>query len=141
MGIAAGSFAPLQRIADLLRRDDPALADLALEPDGRYQMAPTTLARLTREVTECLARGFRTRAADEFPMLYCAWGKAPVGSTALINLFGVAGQLAYFQPVKALLRNSLAGEAPEPWLPPLAADHPHLVSKDVAGPYLLAECF
>lgn len=141
MGIAAGSFAPLQRIADLVLRDDPALATLPLEPDGRYQTAPTTLARLTREVTECLARGFRARAADEFPTLYCAWGKARVGSTALINLFGVAGLPAYFQPVKAVLRHILAGEAPEPWLPPPAASQPHIVSKDVAGPYLLAECF
>ncbi len=129
-----------ERLADLVRRAHPSLATLWLEPDGKYQTRGITLDALTREVTECLAADFRERAPDEFPMLYCGWGKARVGSTALVNLFGIAGLPAYYQPVKAVLRHALTGGAKTPWILPAAAVHPHVFSKDVAGPYLLAEC-
>jgi hypothetical protein len=130
----------LERMADLVRRDHLSLATTALEPDGKYQTRSIALDALTREVTACLARGFRDLAADEFPTLFCAWGKARVGSTALINLFGVAGLPAYFQPVKAILRHALTGGDAAPWILPPPMDSPFILSKDVAGPYLLAEC-
>lgn len=129
-----------ERLADLVRRAHPSLATRWLEPDGKYQTRGIALDAVTREVTNCLAGHFRERAPDDFPMLYCGWGKARVGSTALVNLFGIAGLPAYYQPVKAVLRHALTGGAKRPWILPMAADQPHIFSKDVAGPYLLAEC-
>ena len=72
-------------------------------------------------------------------MLYCAWGRCRVGSTPLTNLFGVAGIPSYFQPVKVIFRHSLVGRAGAPWLVPSADDQPHIFSKEMAGPYVLAE--
>jgi hypothetical protein len=129
-----------ERMADLVRRAHPSLTTSWLEPDGKYQTRGTTLDALTREVSQCLAAGFRDRTADDLPMLYLGWGKARVGSTALVNLFGVSGLPAYYQPVKAVLRQALTGGVKSPWILPTAAVHPHVFSKDVAGPYLLAEC-
>jgi hypothetical protein len=129
-----------ERVADLVRRDHPTLATRWLEPDGKYQTRGIALDALTREVSDCLAGHFRERSPDDFPMLYCGWGKARVGSTALVNLFGIAGLPAYYQPVKAVMRHAVTGGAPAPWILPMAAAHPHIFSKDVAGPYLLAEC-
>jgi len=79
-----------ERLADLVRRAHPSLATCWLEPDGKYQTRGITLDALTREVTDCLAAHFRERAPDEFPMLYCGWGKAGVGSTALLRAGGPA---------------------------------------------------
>jgi uncharacterized NAD(P)/FAD-binding protein YdhS len=127
------------RLADLVRRRHPSLDTMLLEPDGKYQTRTVTLSSLMREATECLARDFRHRAKEDFPTLYCAWGKCRVGSTALTNLFGVAGMPSYFQPVKVILRHALVGRAGEPWMLPSAADQPHVFSKEMAGPYVLAE--
>ena len=55
-------------------------------------------------------------------MLYFAWGKARVGSTALNNLFGMAGMPSYYQPLKAILRDALVGSALTPWIVPSATD-------------------
>ncbi|HEY6963983.1 MAG TPA: hypothetical protein VI407_02095 [Erythrobacter sp.] len=129
-----------ERLATLIRGGHPSLATRWLEPDGKYQTRGIALDTLTREVTDCLARHFRQRAPEDFPMLYCGWGKARVGSTALVNLFGIAGLPAYYQPVKAVLRHAVTGGAVRPWVVPMATAHPHIFSKDVAGPYLLAEC-
>ncbi|HUH84122.1 MAG TPA: sulfotransferase family protein [Stellaceae bacterium] len=130
----------LQRMAERVYDFDPSLATLWLEPDGKYQRQGMTLDQLTRRVVDCLARGFRPLAAADFPTLYCAWGKARVGSTALINMFGLAGMPAYFQPVKAVLRYALTGGDATPWILPPGTREPQIFSKDVAGPYLLAEC-
>ena len=127
------------RLADLVRRQHPSLDTMLLEPDGKYQTGTVALDALMREAADCLASSFRHRRAKDLPMLYCAWGKCRVGSTALTNLFGVAGMPSYFQPVKVILRHALVGRAGEPWMVPSAADQPHIFSKEMAGPYVLAE--
>lgn len=127
------------RLADLVRRDHPSLGTMALAPDGKYQNRPAALDELMCEVRDCLGETFRHWAPEDFPTLYCAWGRCRVGSTALTNLFGVAGMPSYFQPVKVVLRHRLLGNAGEPWAAPTAAEQPHIFSKEMAGPYVLAE--
>jgi len=130
----------LDRLADRVRLDDPSLSNLWLEPDGKYQTLGFALAAMTSEIVAILSRAFKERATDDFPTLYYGWGRCRVGSTALCNLFGTAGLPAYFQPVKSAMRNVLTGSAPVPWILPAAAEQPHVFSKEVAGPYLMAEC-
>jgi hypothetical protein len=132
--------AEFERIADLVQHDDPALASIRTDPDGKYQTRTATLKSLFDEVTECLAEGFRGRAPDEFPTLHCAAGRCRVGSTALANMFGVAGLPSYQQPVKAVLRQRLHGQAGVALIPPSAAEHADVFSKETVGPYVLAEC-
>jgi hypothetical protein len=139
MNIATPSPDETERLADLVRRHHPSLDTMLLQPDGKYQTRTVALDTLMREATDCLAEGFRHRPAEDFPMLYCAWGKCRVGSTALTNLFGVAGMPSYFQPVKVILRHSLMGRTGAPWVVPSATDQPHVFSKEMAGPYVLAE--
>ncbi|WP_247894574.1 sulfotransferase family protein [Azospirillum sp. B510] len=111
---------------------------LPLEPDGKYQTRPLLLGQLACDVVGALSAVFRRIPPEEFPDLHCAWGRARVGSTALANLFGMVGLPAYYQPVKAVLRNALTGTRPDSWTP-RSGDGP-LFIKDVAGPYLIAEC-
>jgi len=129
----------LSRLADLVRRQDPLLDTLQLEPDGKYQTRRVRLDVLMREMTDCLAKGFAGRADDDFPMHYLAWGKCRVGSTALTNLFGVTGMPSYYQPLKMMLRHLFVGRQPAPWLIPRAAEAPQIFSKETAGPYVIAE--
>ncbi|ABD85641.1 hypothetical protein [Rhodopseudomonas palustris] len=129
----------LQLLADRVRRQDPSLETLLLEPDGKYQTRRVTLDVLMREMTDCLAAGFAGRAATDFPMHYLAWGKCRVGSTALTNLFGVTGMPSYYQPLKMMLRHLFVGQQPAPWIIPRAADQPQIFSKETAGPYVVAE--
>lgn len=140
MGMAATDQNDLYHLADLIRQNAPAVDTLALEPDGKYQIRKLTMAALHQEVVDDLAAGFRHLKREDFPFLYCGWGKARVGSTALNNLFGMAGLPSYYQPIKAMLRHRVSGSSTAPWCPPLASAHPKLFSKEVAGPYLLAEC-
>jgi hypothetical protein len=139
MNVPTTSDSELDRLADLVRRQHPSLDTLLLQPDGRYQTRTLTLDALMREAAENLAHGFRGRDAADFPMLYCAWGRCRVGSTALTNLFGVAGMPSYFQPVKVVLRHRLMDQPGAPWNVPSAADQPQIFSKEMAGPYVLAE--
>jgi uncharacterized NAD(P)/FAD-binding protein YdhS len=127
------------RLADLVRNDHPSLDTMALAPDGKYQTRPAALDELMWEVRDCLGETFRHWSPEDFPTLYCAWGRCRVGSTALTNLFGVAGMPSYFQPVKVVLRHRLVGHAGEPWAVPSAAEQPHVFSKEMGGPYVLAE--
>ena len=134
------SDAEFEHIAELVRRDDPALASIETYPDGKYQARTATLKALYDEVTECLAEGFHGRAPDDFPTLHCALGRCRVGSTALANLFGVAGLPSYQQPVKAVLRQRLHGKAGRALIPPSAMEQADVFSKETVGPYVLAEC-
>ncbi|BAM86367.1 conserved hypothetical protein [Bradyrhizobium oligotrophicum S58] len=129
----------IELLADLIRHEHASLDTMTLSPVGAFQSRTTTLDTLMREVTECLAEAFRQRAADDFPMLYFACGKARVGSTALSNLFGMAGMPSYYQPLKAMLRDALVGRPLTPWIVPSAADEPSIFSKETIGPYVLAE--
>ncbi|WP_426421916.1 FAD/NAD(P)-binding protein [Bradyrhizobium genosp. A] len=127
------------RLADFVRSDHPSLDTMVLAMDGKYQTRPAALDELMCEVRDCLGETFRHWAPEDFPTLYCAWGRCRVGSTALTNLFGVAGMPSYFQPVKVALRHRLLGNAGEPWAAPTAAEQPHIFSKEMGGPYVLAE--
>jgi hypothetical protein len=127
------------RLADLVRRDHPSLDTMVLAMDGKYQTRPAALDELMWEVRDCLGEAFRHWRPEDFPTLYCAWGRCRVGSTALTNLFGVAGIPSYFQPVKVVLRHRLLGNAGEPWAVPQASEQPHIFSKEMGGPYVLAE--
>jgi hypothetical protein len=139
MNVPTINLGELERLADLVRRDDPSLATMQLEPDGKYQTRTVTLDTVTREVRDHLVESFRHRAPEDFPVLTCAWGKCRVGSTALNNLFGAAGLPSYYQPVKTILRHALVGAVAAPWRLPAAEQHPHVFAKETGGPYLLAE--
>jgi hypothetical protein len=139
MNIPNTSDGETLRLADLVRRQHPSLDTMLLQPSIEFQTRTVAMETLTREVTECLAESFRHRRPDDFPMLYFGWGKCRVGSTALTNLFGLAGMPSYYQPMKVLLRDALLGRPVTPWIIPSALDHPHIFSKETAGPYVLAE--
>lgn len=136
----AKSVKELERLAERVRGADPTLDALALAPEGRFQTRAVALDALMSEVTECLARGFQGLAEDDFPTVFCAWGKCRVGSTALTNLFGVAELPSYYQPVKTVARHRLTDGDGDPWRLPSPDAAPHLFCKEMAGPYLLAEC-
>ncbi|MFD1625959.1 sulfotransferase family protein [Azospirillum griseum] len=130
----------LFRLSDRIRADDDSLRALWLEPDGKYQTRPFRLDDLTLRVASLLADDLHHLPADAFPHLCYGWGRCRVGSTALANLFGEAGIPSFFQPIKALMRSTLTGDPPGSWQPPPAHEHAAIFSKDVAGPYLMAEC-
>src|SRR4051812_3663911 len=140
MLMSIASESEFERMADMIRRDDPALRTVLLEADGRYATRTIPFDSLMREVIACLAEGFRRSGTAELPTLFCAWGKSRVGSTALANMFGFAGMTSYYQPVKAIMRQCLKGEAGVPLVPPPACINPYAFSKETAGPYMLAEC-
>ncbi len=119
--------------------EDGSLADLELAPDGRWQTRAVTLAGLTREVAAHLAATLGRHEPEDLPVFVVAWGKCRVGSTALTNLFGIAGVPAFYQPVKTTARHLLVGSQPPPWEPPSASEHPLIMAKEMAGPYLAVE--
>lgn len=127
-------------MSDLIRSDNDSLLSLWMEPDGKYQTRDFRLNDLTDTVVSVLSADFHQIPTDDFPHLYYGWGRCRVGSTAIANLFGEAGIPSYYQPVKSSMRNSLTGAPQSHWTPPFAHDHPHIFSKEVAGPYLMAEC-
>jgi hypothetical protein len=139
MPVTAMSGDQLQRLAELVRQQDPALDTRMMEADGKYQTRSAPLDVLTRDVRECLALDFARRRPDDFPMHYFAWGKCRVGSTPLTNLFGLTGMPSYYQPVKMILRHAFVSGTAAPRLVPRATDAPEIFSKETAGPYCLAE--
>jgi len=128
----------LERMVELWD-DDAALGSLPLEPDGKYQTRTFTLRELVGEVAGALQRTLRDRTADDLPVFICSWGKCRTGSTALTNLFGIAGIPSYYQPVKTTARHRFLGDDPPPWIPPQASEHPFIHAKEMAGPYLPVE--
>src|SRR5713226_5106036 len=132
-------YAVLQRLMRLMQGPAEAIENERLQPDGKYQTRTVTLRQLTDEVTARLSLSLRSRSAADLPLLFCSWGKCRVGSTALTNLFGIAGIPAFYQPVKTMARHRLLGGEPKAWIPPEASEHPHIFSKEMAGPYLVVE--
>lgn len=118
----------------LSKNDENGLANADLAPDGRYQVRTTTCAAVSAQVATTLARGFRGMRTEDFPLLIVGWGKCRVGSTALTNLFGVAGVPAFYQPVKTVARHVLVDGQGMPWTLPVEADV--LFAKEMAGPYV-----
>ena len=126
---------PFERLVELVREDDPALDHVELPPDGVYQKRAVTPAEATRETAAVLAEGFAARRAS--PLVVIGWGKCRVGSTALTNLFGIAGVPAHYQPVKTILRYHLLGGRGRPWHLPEGAEV--VFAKEMAGPYVTCE--
>jgi hypothetical protein len=136
MTARSNPYGDLSALAARIEGDDPKLHNFLLPADGFFQTLETSQRRLTEQVATVLRGCFADRPAADFPTLYCAWGRARTGSTALANLFGTAGLPSYYQPIKALMRQFLAGDPVSPWEPPQR----NFFCKDVAGPYTLAEC-
>jgi hypothetical protein len=130
----------LKRFADLVRDEDPSIPSTWLPADGRLQMRGVSLDDACSNITARFAEGFRGLREEDFPMHYCAWGKARVGSTALNNMFGLAGFPSYYQPIKSMLRIAFADRQPEPWILPSTQEHPRMFTKETQGPYTLGEC-
>lgn len=125
----------LKRLLAEGRESELQAAELA--PDGRYQLHPATCEAVTADVVATLTEGFAGRPAADFPLLVLAWGKCRVGSTALTNLFGVAGVRAYYQPVKTIARHLLTGGRGAPWLLPDGTGGSDVIfAKEMAGPYV-----
>ncbi|WP_371478747.1 hypothetical protein [Kitasatospora sp. NBC_00315] len=125
-------------LTDLLTSGAPELADVELFPDGRYQLAGTTARTVDAAVVATLRIGFAGRPADDFPLLTVGWGRCRVGSTAVTNLFGIAGIPAYYQPVKTVARHVLSNGVGSPWH--LPEGESALFAKEMAGPYVSYEC-
>jgi hypothetical protein len=132
-------YPEIQRMMRLMEGPEGALENEPLPPDGKYQTRTITLLQLTDEVARRLRRSLRSRSAADLPLLFCSWGKCRVGSTALTNLFGIAGIPALYQPIKTMARHRLLDSEPHAWVPPRASEHPHIFSKEMAGPYLAVE--
>lgn len=130
----------LKNFADLVRDEDPSISSTWLPADGRFQMSGLSLDDACSDISSHLSRSFRGLREEDFPMHYCAWGKARVGSTALNNMFGLTGFPSYYQPVKSMLRTAFAGQQPEPWILPSVQEHPRIFTKETQGPYSLGEC-
>jgi hypothetical protein len=139
MSELSDAYSEIQRMMHLMEGPEGALENEPLAPDGKYQTRTVTLRQLTDEVASRLSRSLQSRSAADLPLLFCSWGKCRVGSTALTNLFGIAGIPALYQPVKTMARHRLLGGEPQIWCPPQACEHPHIFSKEMAGPYLVAE--
>lgn len=122
---------------DWVMRDAAEIEFITLPGDGRYQNISVTLTELTERVADLLRPSIKSTA--ELPILFCSWGKCRVGSTALTNLFGIAGVPAFYQPVKTIARHLLVGDTPSLWQIPDRSAAPNIYSKEMGGPYLLAE--
>ncbi|MER9600367.1 sulfotransferase family protein [Mesorhizobium sp. M0244] len=131
----------LDQICAAIKADDAKyLYSLPLAPEGRYQAVEARLTDLNQRIVDTLARAFEDRSADSFPALAVSCGKCRVGSTALTNLFGIAGLPSYYQPVKTVMRFEALGQPSAPWIVPDRATTPLVHCKEMTGPYLLAEC-
>lgn len=127
-------------LTGLIKADHSSLVQRVLAPENAFQTERLTLGSLMRGVTDRLAAGLRGRDPADLPTIIYAWGKARVGSTALTNLFGIAGLPAYYQPVKAIVRQMLMGHDGAAWTLPSRRLHPYVFAKETAGPYSPAEC-
>jgi hypothetical protein len=123
-----------------VRENDCALGTRELRPDGRYQSRTTTMKQVIDEVIQAMAAGLRGRSLADLPRVIVGWGKCRVGSTALTNLFGIAGAPSYYMPVKTAMRHRLLEGQAAPWAVTHAAKSPFVFAKEMAGPYLLIEC-
>ncbi|WP_433498212.1 hypothetical protein ACQP1K_25440 [Sphaerimonospora sp. CA-214678] len=125
-------------LTELLAVGAPELWDVELAPDNRYQTRTVTVREVTDAVVATLRAGFDGLAPDDFPRLIVGWGRCRVGSTAITNLFGMAGISSYYQPVKTIARFVLSGGEGAPWR--LPDGEPVLFAKEMAGPYVPYEC-
>jgi hypothetical protein len=123
------------RLIDAAMTDSADLADIPLLPDGKYQRNEVTIRELSAAVSSVLRTGFQE--VTEFPLLVVGWGRCRVGSTAMTNLFGIAGAAAYYQPVKTIARFQMVGQEGSPWR--FEPGEQVLFAKEMAGPYVSYE--
>jgi hypothetical protein len=128
----------LWRLADLIAGDDSSLPKLQLEPDHTFQTRGVTCESVAKEVVTHLRGVFSQIHRDDLPHLYYGCGRARGGSTALTNVFGIAGIPSYYQPVKSVLRHVLSDNSPVAWR--IGSNRKHVFAKETFGPYTLAEC-
>mgnify|MGYP001792018454 CR=1 FL=1 len=129
----------IKKLAKLIEGDGESLAELQLEPDGKFQTRQMNYKSLAQEVTAQLRSVFASANQNDFPMFYYACGRARGGSTALTNVFGITGIPSYYQPVKSVMRHVL--NSTNPTTVRMRFDHGHLFAKETFGPYTLADCF
>jgi hypothetical protein len=128
----------LWKLADLVARDDPSLATLQLEADGKFQTRGVSCESAAQEVVGHLRGVFSQIDRDDLPHLYYGCGRARGGSTSLTNVFGIAGIPSYYQPVKSVLRHVVSDTSPATWR--IGSHRKHVFAKETFGPYTLAEC-
>ncbi|MER9216938.1 hypothetical protein NKI54_34015 [Mesorhizobium sp. M0663] len=85
------SYPNLDQICAAIKADDAKYPYAVTGDRSRYQTIKTRLADLNQRIVDTLARAFEDRSADCFPALAVSRRKCRVGSTALTNLFGIAG--------------------------------------------------
>lgn len=128
----------LNQLADLIAGNDPCLSKLYLDADGRFQTRSMSSDGAAREVVAQLRAVFDRTDPNDLPHLYYGCGRARSGSTALTNVFGMAGIPSYYQPVKSVLRHVLNQSQAPAW--DIGAESKHIFAKETFGPYTLAEC-
>jgi hypothetical protein len=111
-----------------------------MEPDGYFQTRHTTLNEVTQAITEEVAESLQGRSAQDLPTIVFAWGKCRVGSTALTNLFGIAGIPAYYNSIKTAVRHHLVGSVGDRWDIPQREEHKFIFTKNMSGPCHLVDC-
>jgi adenylylsulfate kinase len=133
-------YEDFEELVKQVRNDDPSLSTRIMEPDGYFQTRRTTLNETARAVSELNAKVLSRRSADSLPTIIFAWGKCRVGSTALTNLFGIAGLLAYYNPIKTAVRHFTLNGPAEAWDVPQRDAHKFVFAKEMSGPYHLTDC-
>lgn len=137
---AAVGYADFEELVHQVSKHDPAILNRVMEPDGYFQTRTTTLNEVTQAVVEQTAQSLKGRTADDLPTIVFAWGKCRVGSTALTNLFGIAGIPAYYNSIKTAVRHHLVGSVGDPWDIPQRSEHKFIFTKNMSGPYHLVDC-
>ena len=128
----------LYELADLIASNDSSLGMLHLSADGTFQKRGMSSESAANEVVSHLRGVFDRTDPRDLPHLYYGCGRARGGSTALTNVFGMAGMPSYYQPVKSILRHVLNGMTGPAW--DVGAGSKHVFAKETFGPYTLAEC-
>lgn len=123
-----------------VQNNDPAISDRILEPDGYFQTRRTTLAEISRAVVNLNVGTLSKRSSADLPTVVFAWGRCRVGSTALTNLFGMAGVPAYYNPIKTAVRHFVVESRGEAWDVPRRTENLFVFAKEMSGPYFLADC-
>ncbi|MDP3176095.1 MAG: hypothetical protein Q8M88_16825 [Phenylobacterium sp.] len=111
--------------------------DEPIERDGVYVTQTLTRGELTDRVAEILRKDIRVHGTRE-PRVIIASGRCRVGSTALANVFGLAGAASFYQPVKTIMRHVIQAK---PFEQPLQFDAACdiVFFKETFGPYVEIE--
>lgn len=137
---AAEGYKDFDDVVKEVRDNDPGISDRVLEPDGYFQTRRTNLNEISRAVIELNRPILSKRNSTNLPTVVFAWGKCRVGSTALTNLFGMAGVPAYYNPVKTAVRHFVVESQGQGWDIPPRSENLFVFAKEMSGPYFLADC-